>query len=550
MYASQIRKKPMRNNSCRYRCSAGFQNKVNPKERLMNNQKRQKLRSLLIARFTKKYNIQPDLSYIIDNEITKFLQQEKLNDVDLQRLDDKIKNIISENKAKTTLKNNLTNTLQSTVQPQIPKMEEESIYPKNYQPPQKSIPPRAISQSQIRPKTSKNKKIYKNPEEELADLEKELAEIEEREARESGYYFYNDYQNKLKRIDFSSKGNEWAAMAEYDRRLYEQQLKNERIMDRKKKQQTKEDLDFQVKEKVKKEYEDELKEKEYDKMFKEHQKKLDAIEKEKAALIKQQYLREKASREAQQKDEYVRKRIETLKEKKNDKEILHNVKLQLEEEQKTAIEQKRKRNEALNKGLKENELNREIEKKNKEIERLNDLKFLEEHENMDKRADQEREYLLNKIKNRSNRYSSKEQQNILNKIKEDQEEEDRRTLYYMNEKTRKADEKERKEKIRIENEKKYLKSYYDMQVEEKRKHNELDKLLDGEQARIWKRDCDKYNEDEKRIAGIIYAKNRRNLESIQQQMKEKKNKESRMNMMSDVEYAMNRAKLEKAQEIL
>ena len=549
MFASQTRKKPIRNNSCKYRCSAGFQNNINPKERLMNNQKRQKLHSLLLEKFTKKYNIHPSLSYKIDNEITKFLQQEKLNDVDLQHLDNKIKNIISENESKTNLKNTLTNNLQST-QPQINKIEEESIYPKNYQPPQTSKPIRGNSQTQIRPKTSRIKKKYKNPEEELADLEKQLREVEEQEARENGYNFYNDYQNKLKRIDFSSKGNEWAAMAEYDKKIYEQQLKNEKLMDYKKKQQTKEDLDFQVKEKIKKEYEDELKEKEYDKMFKEHQKKLDEVEKKKAALIKQQYLREKASREAQLKDDYVRKKIETLKEKKNDKERLYNVKKQLEKEKNIAMEQKRKRNEELNKGLKENELNRQLQKKNKEIERNEDLRFLEEQGKMDKRADQEREYLLNKIKNKSNRYSTKEQEKILNKIKEDQEEEDRRTLYYMNEKCRKADEKEMKEKIRIEKQKKDLKSYYDMQVEEKRKHNEFDKILDGEQARIWKKDCNKYNEDEKRIAGIIYAKNRRNLEAIQQQMKDKKNKENKMNMMSDVEYAMNRAKLEKAQEML
>ena len=31
-----------------------------------------------------------------------------------------------------------------------------------------------------------------------------------------------------------------------------------------------------------------------------------------------------------------------------------------------------------------------------------------------------------------------------------------------------------------------------MQVEEKKKDDEFEKVLDGEQARIWKKDCKKY----------------------------------------------------------
>ena len=120
----------------------------------------------------------------------------------------------------------------------------------------------------------------------------------------------------------------------------------------------------------------------------------------------------------------------------------------------------------------------------------------------------------------------------------------------MNEKARIADEKEMKEKLRRNLEKKELKKYYDMQVEEKNKDNEFDKLLDGEQARIWKKDCEKYNEDEKRIAQIIRAKNVRNLNTIKEQIKNKKEKENNKNRMSEIEWAMNRNKLIKVKEEL
>ena len=107
-----------------------------------------------------------------------------------------------------------------------------------------------------------------------------------------------------------------------------------------------------------------------------------------------------------------------------------------------------------------------------------------------------------------------------------------------------------KEKLRRQQEKKELKKYYDMQVEEKQKDTEFEKLLDGEQARIWKKDCEKYNEDEKRIAKLIRDKNVRNLETIKKQMKIREEKEKNKYGMSDVEFAMNKGKLMKVQEAL
>ena len=525
-YNNQLKRKAPRSQSIRYqnkyKCSQS-QNLVNPRERLMNTQKRQKLRDLLIDRFSQKYNIGKD-RYIIEGEITKFLQQEKLNDVDLQRLDARIKRIISENVSQRNLKSNLTKSLNYNQQPENEQNQnlnsnfqrEESIYPANYQPPAESTlnQPRynnyanqqnksnirsVSSKDNTRPLSSqtyirndkidlaKNKNKYKSPEEELAALEAELAAEEEQELREKGYYHELNNDLNLNKLDFKKYGNEWAAMAAYDKKIYEQQLLDEKIRNAQQKKRTKYELDEQVKEKIKKEYEDELKEKEYDKLFKEHQKKLDQIEKEKEELIKQQYLREKASREAQLKDSYVRKRIDELKDKKFDKKIIKNIKSEMEKERNQMLEEKRKRNVELNKALKENEMNRKNKKKLLEKEREEDLHFLDEQKKMDIRLEQQREYLLNKIKSNGNKYTNKKAEEKLQQMKKDQEEEEKKMIFYMNEKARIADEKEMKEKLRREEEKKELKKYYDMQVEEKRKDDEFEKVLDEEQARIWKK---------------------------------------------------------------
>ena len=588
-YNTQMKAKPPRYQSSRVRNKYQMSNstKVNPRERLMNTQKRQKLRDLLIERFSNKYNLGNN-KQLIEGEITKFLQQEKLNDVDLQRLDNRIKRIISENISQKNLKDNLTKNLNYNLHSDNEQnqalnqnfQQEESIYPANYQPPpvestinqglnkslnQNKSKLRSSSyknDNNLRPLSSqtyirndklnltKNRNKYNNPEEELAALEKELAAEEERELREKGYYHELNNDLNLNKLNFKKYGNEWAAMAAYDKKIYEQQLLDEKIRNRQLKKRTKADLDDQIKAKIKKEYEDELKEKEYDKLFKEHQKKLDEIEREKEELIRQQYLREKQSREAQLKDNYVRKRIDELKDKKFDKKIIKNIKNEIENERKQNEELKRKRNAELNKALEENERNKKNQKLFLEKQKEEDLKFLDEQRKMDLRLEQQREYLLNTIKNRSEKYTNKKALEKIEKIKKEQEEEDKKMIFYMNEKARIADEKEMKEKLRRQQEKKDLKQYYDMQVEEKQKDGEFEKLLDGEQARIWKMDCEKYNEDEKRIAKLIRDKNVRNLETIKQQMKIKEEKEKNKYGMSDVEFAMNRGKLIKVQEAL
>ena len=291
-YNTQLRAKPPRNysstNRHKFQSSLG-QDIINPRERLMNTNKRQKLRDLLIDRFATKYNLGKN-RYLIEGEITRFLQQEKLNDVDLHRLDAKIKRIINQDIAQKNLKKSLTQNLNYNQQIENEKEkellnnpiinQEENIYPTNYQPPldstlnqnnqtnlrsnsyQPNNTMRPLSSQTYIPQAKlnlyKNRNKYNNPEDELKALETELAAEEERELREKGYYNEMNTHLQLKKIDFKKYGNEWAAMAAYDKMIYEQQLLDERIRSTQQKKRTKADLDEQVKEKIKKEYEDEL----------------------------------------------------------------------------------------------------------------------------------------------------------------------------------------------------------------------------------------------------------------------------------------------------
>ena len=555
---------------------------INPKERLMNLQKRKKLKDLLTLKFMEKYGLKNNDQFV-DNEINKFVQKEKVNDVDLQRLDNRIRRILRNNSAKNILKSNLARNLQQ------PKTQEEIIELQNENNPvlqqdnininntlnqqneninnslnqqngDISLPHvdkvnqneknlyHSQSTSNINPintftafpkRRFFNKKIYKSPEEELAELEEEFKKDE------------TLYKPRGIRLDFTNEGDEWTAINKYNKKLFEEQLLEERIKNRQMKKRTKFELDNQIKEKIKKEYEDELKEKEYDRIMEEHLKKMDEIERKKAEDIKKQIMREKINRDILLKEEYVRKRIESLKEKKFERELVKNIKENIKKDKQALKEKKIKENEALNRAIKENELKKERLKQQIKKQKEDDILSLEELKKTEEKQDLERKFYFDRIKNYGNKYSCQNAEEIIEKMKETQKKEDEKIQHYYEEKRKEADEKERKAILRRKEERKELKKYLDMQVEEKKKEEDFLKALDSEQARIWNVDAKKYYEDEKIIDGKIRAMNKRNQDCLIQQMNENMNKKNtKKNTMSDAEYYMNKDLLEKAKASL
>ncbi len=534
------------------RISGAGENVINPKERLLNFKKRKKLKDLLITKFMSKYGINEN-DQQLETEINKFLQGEKLTDIDLQRLDTRIKTIFRIKKSNQHLKTTLTNSLLNKrtnlnkSQPDLlPKIQDQNNYNLgstiNQIVDQNSMSNRndikKIEQKKLRPSASMEmirttKKYYKSPEEELAELEAEFAE-EEKERMS---------KRNFNRIDFSGYGDEWLAMAKYNKKMYEKQIKEEKEKDAEIKRRTKEDLDNQIKQKLKREYEGVLREKEEEKIFQEHLKYIDELEREKQEALRKQILREKNNRDAQIRDENTRKRIEFLKRRKYERNLIKNIQNEMEKEKQDAIQKKIRENEALKKVIKENEINKEKQKELLRKEKEEDIQSYKEMERNELRKDLERKRYFDNIRRFANKYDEDEVAKILNKMKQDQKDEDEKVYQLMLEKNKKEDEKEKQAKLKRNQDKIAMKKFLDMQIIEKKKEMEFEKALDDEQARIWKLDCQKYNEDERRINKIIKEMNKRNLDSIMEQMK--KRKEKKNESMSMVEYAMNRDTLEK-----
>ena len=506
---------------------------ISPQQRLLNFKKRQKVKDILLAKFANKYKINQHDEQV-ENEITKFIQGDKLSDIDLQNLDHRLEKIISKNKLSRNLNPSLSqNLLDKNSLPSINNNKNSSLDQAKDQSNLENKKLRPSASCEILPKY----KIYKNPEEELAELEAEFAEEEKN-------------KKPLKRLDFSGLGNEWYAMAQYNKLLYDRQIKEEKLKDAEMKRRTKEDLDNQVREKLKLELEEKIKEKEANEIFIEHLKKMDKIEKEKQELIQKKIERERASREAQIKQQIVKKKIDILKNKKFEKNMIKTIQEEIEKEKNEAILKRKKENEALRKVLMENEVNREKVKELRKKAKQEDIDTYKEMELNEIKKDLERKRYFDNIKRFANKYDEKMTQNILDEIKQQEKEGDEKAYQSSLQQQKKEEERELKEKIKKKEDKIKLMKYLDKQIEEKKKEVEFMKSLDEEQGRIWKIDEEIYKEQQKKIDKIIKNMNRRNLDSIMEQMKNKRENQQKKEIMTLDEYAINREFLEKAKEEL
>ena len=541
---------------------------INPRECLINQPKRQKLKNLLMTKFMQKYNIK-DPNEFLDLVLTQFIQGERLNDIDLKKLDLKICRLNKEFNNKNQNRNKLENYSTMPLKTEINinhihnndllnnlreekniKIKNKANQIKNLKNEFPSLKPnsKTVARTESNIFKSKgnscytspiNRKMIKSPEQELEELEKEMTEEE---------LMLEKKKKRYKRIDFGYQGDEWSAIVNYNKNLYQRQLREEKIKDLETKKRTKECLDIQIKEKLKNQLDDKLKDKEFDEKIKLHTKQLDEKREEKLKKISEQINRLKIDRDNILKNENMKKEIEKLKEKKFEKNLVKMYKAQLEQDRQIQLDRKRQGKEDLLEAKKviEEKQKKIKEEKEKEIEeekRLNKLRYI-----MDQQKENERNSYYKRIKSMSNKYILPDSDIILRNLTQEGKTEEEKIQHYYEEKNLKDFEREIRAKIKRQNDKIEIKKFLDMQIEQKKKEEKFLKLLDQEQARIWKLDLMKRNDEMKTEREHIKYMNKKNFEGLLKQIEEKQRSKSKKNIMTESEYAMNRDLLEKANE--
>ena len=557
------------------------------RDTLINNQKRQKLKNALMDRFQRIFGVNANFN-IINYEVENFLSQTNLTENDLRILEANLRqklNIPFESKTNRnkslnpnnrTKKNRYNNTNKLKTQ-QKNLNNNINLTVNNNNTTNKIFNPFSNTSNNlvndnestlknsntiVLPSIGKKKRGFwdacdpnesrmsggsdidnfnevrlgdKLREQEMKDFEK-IAENKEVQKKK-----------KKNQIDYSKYADEWDAINMYNKKMFEEQKRLEKIKDYQVKQRVKKELDNQIKQKIKKEYEQKLKDEEFDLMEKKHLKKIEELEKQKAEKVKALVIKEKEERDKQLKDQYIRKRIDILKNKKYERELVEQNKKDILEDKKAAKEKKEAEKRAMEQTIKDNELRKKILEEQAKKEKEDDIQIMKDHAAVEERKENERRAYFNRIERNANSFMDSAINTVLREQREKEMEEEEQLRKYNEFKEKMEAEDEYNRLKRIKEGKVNLRNYLDKQVAYKKLQAKKEHEIDVAQGKVWDKDVKIYNEHEKEVKKIIREMNIRNLKALDEQVK--MGKQNVDHGMSELEKAMNRDILEKAYDM-
>jgi hypothetical protein len=512
--------------------SANVKRTKQPQETYVNNSKRDKLKAKMIEKYIAKYGPNADEG-IIAREISSFLQKDKLNENDLKNMEYNLEKKLTSK----TQSNNLKSTLRR-------EQDKASL----------NINNNVNTHNKVTHHDKLNDSIHSEMSggSNLSQFDEHNAQYNKSKAAVNTFIKHRaeldqQYKEHEQEFDFENYPDEWTAINAYSKKQGEYQAQLEKEKTKEIKKRTKEDLDYQVKQKLKKEYETKLKDKEDHLLLLKHLDEIDKKEEIKKQEIKAKMLKEKQSRDVQIKDQTIAKRIEYLKNRKYERELISQINKDIERDKQIAYEKKQLEKAALQKTLKDNELRKEVLKRQREKEIEDDLKIMEDDNKVKEKQEQERVIYFKNIERSANNFMSKMVETVLKEedIKTQQEQQLRDKYQRMKDEMEEKAERDEKERIRLQ--KIAMRKYYDQQVKDKMNRKVIEKEMDYAQAEIWKRDEQCYNEQQKEVGRIIRNMNKKNYDTLVQQANMKNNckVKGNINKMNKNEKAMNKELLRK-----
>ena len=503
----------------------------------INLQRRKKLGQSLTQSMIKKFNDKTQ-NDMIEKEVNEFLKRENLTEKDLKDLEKKISQKIKSKKSN----DELTKKLISGTKPQIVELNEEKKVENE------NINPQILNENiQNEQKQDLNTSAMSGG----SDLEKfdgkyAKEEMDASELKELEKYKNSNNEPTVKKVvlDTNKYNDEWDAINMYQKRMFQERERREKTKELEMKMRNRADLLNQIQQKIKRKYDEELKDKEYAIIIEQNVKKMDELERKQKEAKKQQILKEKEIRDKQLRDIYVAKRIAFLKNKKYEKELIEHNNEEIRLAKEAALIQKEKEHDALLKTLKDNELHKQKILEQERIERENDIKIMEDAAANEIKKENERKAYYESIKRGQAEHDTKILESVIKKRNEQLKEEEKILNNFWKNQDMLDRENEIRRKIEMKENQKKLKMFYDKQVEEKKAKKEFERQVDLAQGRIWKQDYLNYlqyeNDTSRRIKEMI----RKNMSALNNQPVKKNIDDG----MSENEKAMNKEMLEKAME--
>ena len=495
----------------------------------MNNQRRKKLSQSLTKSLIDKYK---DKNYnsLIESEVNEFLKRENISQNNLKDLEKLISKKIKIKKEQKDLTEKLIKSTKP-IETNLTEEKKDNLTKENNEEAKNQLNVSGMSGG--------------------SDLDKfdgkmTQAEIQNKEMEELEKFKKNNNQATIKKVELDTNkyNDEWDAINMYNKKMFEERKRLEKEKEWEMKMRNRADLLNQIKQKIKRKYEQEIKDKEYGETIKKNVKKMEEVEKKRKDFQKQQAMIEKEIRDKQLHDIYVAKRIAYLKNKKYEKELIEHNNNEIRLEKEVEQERKKKEHEALLKTLKDNELHKQKLLEQEKNERENDIKIMEDSIANEIKKENERKAYYESIKRGQMEHDTKMLESVIKERDEKLAEEDKMLKNYLM--TKDMMEKEKEEKLKIEKKEKQmmLRKIYDQQIKTKKAKLEFEKQVDLAQGKIWEQDYKNYINYQNEINRRIKELSKQNILALENQVKYGKNCID--SGMSETEKEMNKDLIEKA----
>jgi hypothetical protein len=307
-------------------------------------------------------------------------------------------------------------------------------------------------------------------------------------------------KKRTHRFEYEHEEDMWNAFNNVNRRIFEQERTEEKIKEKEIKRRTKEDLDNQIKQKLLRLDDQKKKDSEYHGILVNHIDYLNKMEDDKQKSIKDKILREKENRDKQMWDNNYRKKVEKIKQRKYENNLLEYIAGEIKNEKDAAIKKKVEAIEALQKTLIENEENRKLRERLKQEEAEDEMKTNNEYNNIVKKQEKDRANYFKNIEMKSTDFMAKMTETVLKQLKDKNDKAEEKMNEFLKKKELESIQKEKDEMMRRKEQKKELKKFLDKQLVEKQKLLDFEKEVDNDMADIIKQDFKLYEEYKKDAA--------------------------------------------------
>jgi len=281
------------------------------RERLMDIQKREQLKGMLINKFKLKYGDKPSLSKYIDNEVVRFLKNGRLTEDNLRNLDTKINKEADLREKRDAIlgerKSNATRSVAGAVRSRP--LSQASRRSSNAAAAAAEVRSVASSRRSSQPRSIKSARGGRST---------------DQESIVSSHVAGTEVYSELAEED------EWTAIQKFNTLLHYEEQKQSILREQERRKLIRQELDRQIIEKRQKQTDEQKEKAMYEKLQEEHVKLLGQREAEKLNQQRQKILQEKESRDRQLKDDKRRRRAEDKDQYRQEIELVARLQNEME----------------------------------------------------------------------------------------------------------------------------------------------------------------------------------------------------------------------------